>query len=154
LERDVEEGRFREDLYYRLNLVELKMPPLRDRVQDIPMFVDYFSRRFAARYSQPVWQPDPETLRRFCEHRWPGNVRQLSFVIEQSYVLECAPMLPGERVDDPRTANLPFTHLGRLRQAAVEQALKTTGGHKGRAAELLGIHPNTLTRLLAQFSDE
>ncbi len=154
LERDVEEGRFREDLYYRLNLVELEMPPLRDRVQDIPMFVDYFSRRFAAQYEQPVWQPDPEMLRRFCEHRWPGNVRQLSFVIEQSYVLECAPMLPGERANNPRTANLPFTHLGRLRQAAVQQALKTTGGHKGRAAELLGIHPNTLTRLLSQASDE
>jgi len=154
LEKDVEEGRFREDLYYRLNLVELQMPPLRDRVEDIPMFVDYFSRRFAAQYEQPVWQPDPETLRRFCEHRWPGNVRQLSFVIEQSYVLECAPILPGERIDDPRMANLPFTHLGRLRQAAVKQALKTTGGHKGRAAELLGIHPNTLTRLLAQGSEE
>ncbi len=154
LERDVEEGHFREDLYYRLNLVELRMPPLRERVQDIPMFVDYFSRRFAAQYSQPVWQPDPKTLRRFCEYRWPGNVRQLSFVIEQSYVLECLPTLPGERTKDLRTANLPFTHLGRLRQAAVAQALKTTGGHKGRAAELLGVHPNTLTRLLAQSSDE
>lgn len=154
LQRDVEEGRFREDLYYRLNLVELQMPPLRERVQDIPMFIDYFSRRYAAQYDRPVWQPDPETLRRFCEHRWPGNVRQLGFVIEQSYVLECTPILPGERGKDPRTANLPFTNLGRLRHAAVEQALRTTGGHKGRAAELLGIHPNTLTRLLAQFSDE
>ena len=154
LERDVEEGHFREDLYYRLNLVELRMPPLRERVQDIPMFVDYFSRRFAAQYSRPVWQPDPTTLRRFCEYRWPGNVRQLSFVIEQSYVLECLPTLPGERTKDLRTANLPFTNLGRLRRAAVAQAMKTTGGHKGRAAELLGVHPNTLTRLLAQFSDE
>jgi two-component system response regulator HydG len=154
LERDVEEGRFREDLFYRLNLVELQMPPLRDRIQDIPMFIDYFSRRFAAQYDQPVWQPDPVTLRRFCEHRWPGNVRQLSFVIEQGYVLECAPMLPGDRLDGRRTADLPFTDLGRLRQAAVQQALKTTGGHKGRAAELLGIHPNTLTRLLSQMSDD
>ena len=81
-------------------------------------------------------------------------MRQLGFVIEQSYVLECQPVLPGTLADDARVANLPFTHLGRLRQAAVEQALKTTGGHKGRAAELLGIHPNTLTRLLAQLSDQ
>jgi DNA-binding NtrC family response regulator len=154
LEQDVREGRFREDLYYRLNLVELQMPPLRERVEDIPQFVDYFSRRFAAQYDKPVWQPNPETLRRFCEYRWPGNIRQLSFVIEQSYVLECEPNLPGVRTDDPRNTSLPFTHLGRLRQAAVEQALKTTGGHKGRAAELLGIHPNTLTRLLAQLTDE
>ena len=154
LQRDVEEGRFREDLYYRLNLVELVMPPLRERVEDIPRFIDFFSRKYAAQYDQPVWQPDPETLRRFCEYRWPGNVRQLGFVIEQSYVLECQPVLPGTLADDARVANLPFTHLGRLRQAAVEQALKTTGGHKGRAAELLGIHPNTLTRLLAQLSDQ
>ncbi len=154
LERDVEEGRFREDLYYRLNLVELHMPPLRERVEDIPMFVDYFSRKFAARYEQPLWEPDAEILRRFCEYRWPGNVRQLSFVIEQSYVLQCEPVLPGAAPPSDRGVNLPFTDLGRLRHAAVEQALRTTSGHKGRAAVLLGVHPNTLTRLLAQMSDD
>ncbi len=154
LERDVEEGRFREDLYYRLNLVELNMPPLRKRIEDIPSFIDFFSRKFAARYDRPVWQPDAETLRRFCEYRWPGNVRQLSFVIEQSYVLECEPSLPGAVSSNDQTVNLPFTDLGRLRRAAVEQALQTTGGHKGRAAELLGVHPNTLTRLLSQISND
>lgn len=153
--RDVEEGRFREDLYYRLNLVELQMPALRDRVEDIPRFIEYFSRKFAARYSRPVWQPDPVTLRRFCEYRWPGNIRQLSFVIEQSYVLQCEPILPGSSpASDPRGAQLPFTNLGRLRKAAVEQALRITGGHKGQAAEMLGVHPNTLTRLLAQLDSE
>jgi len=154
LERDVAEGRFREDLYYRLNLVELRMPPLRERIEDIPMFVDYFSRKFATQYEQPLWQPNPETLRRFCEYRWPGNIRQLSFVIEQSYVLECEPSLPGTSANDARGVNLPFTDLGKLRRVAVEQALRTTAGHKGRAAKLLGVHPNTLTRILAQLSDK
>jgi DNA-binding NtrC family response regulator len=153
LERDVEDGRFREDLYYRLNLVELRMPALRERPEDIPSFVDYFSKKHAARYHQPVWEPNPETLRRFCEYRWPGNVRQLSYVIEQSYVLQCEPMLPGVPQKDERNLQLPFTNLGRLRQVAVEQALRTTCGHKGRAAELLGVHPNTLTRILAQLDD-
>ncbi len=153
--RDVEEGRFREDLYYRLNLVELQMPALRDRVEDIPMFIDYFSRKFAARYEQTVWKPDAETLRRFCEYRWPGNVRQLSFVIEQSYVLQYEPILPGTSPETaPRSTNLPFTNLGRLRRAAVEQALRITDGHKGQAAEMLGVHPNTLTRLLTQMDDD
>ncbi len=152
LERDVEEGRFREDLYYRLNLVELKMPPLRSRSKDIPQFIDFFSKKFAAVYKQPVWQPDVETLRRFCEYRWPGNVRQLSFVIEQSYVLQCEPSLPGDRTIEEKSVNLPFTDLGKLRRTAVEQALQTTGGHKGRAAKLLGVHPNTLTRLLSQLA--
>ncbi|TWU25734.1 sigma-54 interaction domain-containing protein [Bythopirellula polymerisocia] len=153
LERDVEEGRFREDLYYRLNLVELRMPPLRDRVEDIPHFIDFFSKKYAARYDQPVWVPSPETLRRFCEYRWPGNVRQLGFVIEQSYVLQCEPILPGVPETTGRNLNLPFTNLGRLREVAVEQALRTTSGHKGRAAELLGVHPNTLTRILAQLDE-
>ncbi len=153
--RDVEEGRFREDLYYRLNLVELEMPALRDRREDIPQFVEYFSRKFAARYDQPIWKPDAETLNRFCEYRWPGNVRQLSFVIEQSYVLQCEPRLPGSELSsDERSSSLPFTNLGRLRTAAVEQALRITNGHKGQAAEMLGVHPNTLTRLLANLDEE
>ena len=154
LERDVEEGRFREDLYYRLNMVELRMPPLRERVEDIPKFIDYFSQKFAIRYDQPRWYPNEQTMRQFCEYGWPGNIRQLSLVIEQSYVLQCEPVLPGRAERDSRLVNLPFTDLGRLRAAAVEQALRTTGGHKGRAAELLGVHPNTLTRLLSQLSEE
>ncbi len=154
LQRDVEEGRFREDLYYRLNMVELRMPPLRERKEDIPSFIEYFSDKFAAQYQQPRWKPDAETLGKFCDYRWPGNVRQLSLVIEQSYVLQCEPTLPGTDEKDPRSVNLPFTNLGRLRVVAVGQALRTTGGHKGRAAELLGVHPNTLTRLLSQISDD
>ncbi len=152
--RDVEEGRFREDLYYRLNLVELQMPALRDRLEDIPMFIDYFSRKFSAKYQQPLWKPDTKTVRQFCEYRWPGNIRQLSFVIEQSYVLQCEPRLPGTNpAREDRSTRLPFTNLNRLRAAAVEQALRITNGHKGQAAEMLGVHPNTLTRLLTQLDD-
>jgi DNA-binding NtrC family response regulator len=119
LEDEVADGRFREDLYFRLNLVELRMPPLRERAADIPRFVEYFSRKHAARYGRPVWQPNSEILRDFCEYRGP--------------------------------VDLPFTDLCRLRRAAVEQALRTAQGHKGRAARLLGIHPNTMTRLLSQL---
>jgi transcriptional regulator with PAS, ATPase and Fis domain len=151
LQEEVAEGRFREDLYYRLNMVELRMPPLRERTADIPRFVDYFSRKYAARYSQPVWQPSPETIRDFCEYRWPGNIRQLSYVIEQSYVLECEPSLPGSAQNRLGPVDLPFTDLCKLRRVAVEQALRTAQGHKGRAAKLLGVHPNTMTRLIGQL---
>jgi DNA-binding NtrC family response regulator len=153
LEAEVAEGRFREDLYYRLNLVELRMPPLRERTADIPLFIEYFSRKFATRYDRPVWQPSPDALREFCEYRWPGNIRQLSYVIEQSYVLECEPSLPGRTVAGLSNVDLPFTDLCKLRRAAVEQALRTAQGHKGRAARLLGVHPNTMTRLLGQLRD-
>jgi DNA-binding NtrC family response regulator len=155
LELEVAEGRFREDLYYRLNMVEFQVPPLRHRVDDIPQFVDYFSRKFAARYQRPLWTPTSEALRQFCEYGWPGNIRQLANVIEQAYVLDCEPRLPerpnGRRISE---AALPLMDLAKLRRIAVRQALRATQGHKGRAARLLGVHPNTMTRLLAQLQRE
>ena len=154
LERDLADGRFREDLFYRLNMVELKVPPLRDRVEDIPEFIEFFSRRFAQRYGRPLWKPDPAMLKRFCEFPWPGNVRQLSHVIEQSYVLDCAPNLPHVEPPVDVDTTLPFMDLTRLRFAAIQQALATTRGHKGRAARLLGVHANTLTRMLAQMEED
>ena len=155
LEREVEEGRFREDLYYRLNMVEFSVPPLRNRVDDIPHFVDFFSRKFSARYQRPLWKPSGDTLREFCDYRWPGNIRQLANVIEQAYVLDCEPRLPERLNIRPGTDTaLPFMDLGQLRRTAVRQALRATRGHKGRAARLLGVHPNTMTRLLAQIRDE
>lgn len=154
LEEEVAEGRFREDLYYRLNMVELRVPALRDRVEDIPEFIEFFSRQFAKRYNRPQWQPDADTLKRFCEFPWPGNVRQLSHIIEQSYVLDCVPLLPHAEPQQRSDSTLPFMDLNRLRNAAVSQALETTRGHKGRAAKLLGVHANTLTRLLAQMETE
>jgi DNA-binding NtrC family response regulator len=155
LEVEVAEGRFREDLYYRLNMVEFHVPPLRNRVDDIPSFVEFFSRKFAARYQRPLWQPNSETLREFCEYRWPGNIRQLANVIEQAYVLDCEPRLP-ERPNNRRVTEsaLPFMDLAQLRRVAVRQALRATQGHKSRAARLLGVHPNTMTRLLAQIRRE
>ena len=155
LEVEVAEGRFREDLYYRLNMVEFNVPALRNRVDDIPHFVQFFSRKFAARYERPLWQPNSETLRQFCEYRWPGNIRQLANVIEQAYVLDCEPRLP-EKSNTRRVSetSLPFMDLAKLRRVAVDQALRATQGHKSRAARLLGVHPNTMTRLLAQIRNE
>ncbi len=148
LEAEVGAGRFREDLFYRLNMVELRVPPLRQRIDDIPELIEFFSARFAAKYKRPVWRPDIETLRDFCEYDWPGNIRQLSHVIEQAFVLESAPMLPRAAANNRSSGALPYFNLARLRNEAVRQALAVTRGHKGRAAKLLGVHPNTLTRLV------
>ena len=155
LDAEVAGGRFREDLLYRLNMVELKVPPLRQRIDDLPELVEFFSARFAMKYSRPLWRPDPTTLRDFCEFDWPGNIRQLSHVIERSYVLESQPCLPtADSSASHADGSLPFFNLARLRGEAVRQALGATRGHKGRAAKLLGVHPNTLTRLLASDGDE
>ena len=154
LEEEVVEGRFREDLYFRLNMVQLQVPALRERPQDIPRFIDYFSNRFAEKYKLPVWRPSDEDLQSFCEFHWPGNIRQLSHVIEQGYVLDCSPSLPNSRSGGSCTTNLPFFNIDRLRNEAVKQALRATEGHKGKAAKLLGVHANTLTRMLAQLDED
>jgi DNA-binding NtrC family response regulator len=151
LEAEVAAGRFREDLYYRLNLVELVVPPLRERVTDIPDFIEFFSNRYAARYGRPVWRPDADLLRQFCEFSWPGNIRQLSHVIEQIYVLDALPDLFDAKPHQPAVATLATLNLDTLRREAVTRALGITHGRKGRAAQLLGVHANTLTRLLRQL---
>ena len=155
LEEEVEAGRFREDLYFRLNMVELRVPSLRERSQDIPTFMEFFSRQFAAKYDRPVWNPTPEEMAQFSQFAWPGNIRQLAHVIEQAYVLRCRPTLPTQIGEVPDSAaRLPFLNLTDLRKAAVRQALQATKGHKGKAAGLLGVHANTLTRMLAELEDE
>lgn len=154
LEDEVAEGRFREDLYYRLNMVELRVPSLRERTEDIPGFIEFFAARFAERYGRERWRPGPDRVREFCEYPWPGNLRQLSHTIEQGYVLDCEPELPSRCRSTSSEPALPFTDLARLRSVALRQALRTSGGHKGRAAKLLGVHPNTVTRLIAQEDED
>jgi len=154
LDAEVNAGRFRKDLYYRLNMVELNVPPLRKRLEDIPDLIDFFSNRFAEKYRRPVWRPTPDELRDFYEYAWPGNIRQLSHIIEQSYVLDLPPRVPSAKRLTEVKSRLPFLNLSRLREAAIRQALDATKGHKSRAARLLGVHPNTLTRLLAQLEGD
>ncbi len=154
LKAEVAAGRFREDLYFRLNMLELRLPPLRERLDELPAFVDFLSHKFARKYDRPEWRPDGQTLRRFAQYGWPGNLRELAHVIEQSYVLDCAPTLPTSDDEHETVGCLPFLNLARLRDEAVRQALERTGGHKGQAARLLGVHANTITRILRRISRE
>ena len=153
LEAEVAKGAFREDLFYRLNMIELKVPSLRERPEDIPSFIEFFSRKFAARYRLPVWEPSAEKLAEFCGFEWPGNVRQLEHAIEQAYVLQAEPVLPvRSRAGKPSATRLPCLDLVRLREQAIKEALEITRGHKANAAKLLGVHANTMTRLLREIS--
>jgi DNA-binding NtrC family response regulator len=168
LTADVQAGKFREDLFYRLNTIELAVPPLRARAADIPLFVDHFRRFFAAKFAVEPWAPDAATLARFMRYRWPGNVRQLAQVIERVYALDTPPLLPadadtlaGGSPAVPSAAlpaaletPLPVVNLDELRRLAVRQALAMTDGHKGKAAQLLGVHLNTMTRLVEEAMPE
>jgi len=155
LEQEVEKGGFREDLYYRLNMIELQVPPLRERPEDIPAFIDFFVQRFADRYHLSAWEPTEEQLAEFCSFEWPGNVRQLEHCIEQAYVLQEVPKLPvksAARVAG--SGRLPCLDLAKLRERAIREALDVTRGHKAKAAKLLGVHANTMTRLLKELEDK
>ena len=170
LEQEAEKGNFREDLYYRLNMIELTVPPLRERPDDIPEFIAFFAEQFAQRYRMPVWEPTQEELDAFCAFPWPGNVRQLGHVIEQAYVLQITPELPMQRRGQQAAAataggsaaaanaaadgRVPYLDLAKLRRQAIKQALEETRGHKSKAAKLLGVHANTLTRMLREDGDE
>jgi DNA-binding NtrC family response regulator len=155
LEAAVSRGEFREDLLYRLNTLEIEVPPLRDRIDDIPLFISHFSEQNAERLRLPPWQPDADTIRRLQRYHWPGNVRQLAQTVERRYVLGFIPGLPDEGSppllpsEAERTkSQLPVLNLEALRRLAVRQALEFTDGHKGQAAALLGVHLNTMTRLV------
>jgi DNA-binding NtrC family response regulator len=153
LETEVEKGTFREDLYYRLNMIELRVPPLRERTEDIASFIEFFSEKFAQRYRQPVWRPSSEALAEFCAYPWPGNVRQLEHVIEQAYVLQTEPTVPSKAgvMGAVGSGRLPCLDLAVLRERAIREALEVTRGHKAKAAKLVGVHANTMTRLLKEI---
>ena len=154
LEAEVEKGTFREDLYYRLNMIELRVPALRERAEDIPSYVEFFSQRFAERYRLPVWTPSADAIAEFCSFDWPGNVRQLEHVIEQAYVLQMEPKVPvkGSKAATATVpGRLPCLDLAKLREQAIREALQITRGHKAKAAKLLGVHANTMTRLLKEL---
>jgi two-component system response regulator PilR (NtrC family) len=168
LEQEVELGAFRSDLYYRLNVIEIRLPPLRQRPDDIPLLVDHFVRRFAAEQSKSITGLTPEASRVLCQYDFPGNVRELENIIEHAVT-----MTDGARID---VGNLP-----RLRQSApvgapsatpgtlpsegidldrvlsdyersiVERALAQCGGVRKRAAQLLGISFRSLRYRLTKL---
>jgi two-component system NtrC family response regulator/two-component system response regulator HydG len=160
LEQMVQEDEFREDLYYRLNVVTLSLPPLRDRRDDIPLLVRHFLEALCESAGRPKLSLDPELMRFLERHPWPGNVRQLRNCLESMVVLARNETLTMD--DLPATVddtNLPtsdleiptHTSLEELERAAVEQTLERCEGNRTHAAEELGISVRTLQRRLKEW---
>jgi two-component system response regulator HydG len=163
LRRLVAEGRFREDLYYRLNVIAVAIPPLRDRKDDIPLLVDHFLGRFRDKNHKPVTGPTRAALDALVEYDWPGNVRELENAVERAVVLTKSTVID---VDDlPREVRVGLTGasassggrsvtfeigtpLEEIERRVIHETLKHTRGDKRLAAQLLGIATRTIYRKL------
>jgi DNA-binding NtrC family response regulator len=154
LAQEVREGRFREDLYYRLNVVSLTVPPLRERKEDIPLLIDHFMRHFgAAGYAGKTLSPEAWQL--LMDYPWPGNVRELANTIERLLILTpgqvIAPEdLPADIRFDGGPARGP-TSLAEMERLHLTRVLKETGGKKMQAARLLGIDIKTLNKKIKDY---
>ncbi len=160
----VRAGRFREDLYYRLNVVPIRVPPLRERREDVGLLAEHFLRRESAKMGRAVTAVAPAALAALEAYDWPGNVRELRNVIERALVLSDGPLLelpeplapaattPAASGDDEDLGRAPMPELlRRYKHALVAEALARAGGNHREAAALLGIHRPSLTRMLREL---
>jgi two-component system response regulator PilR (NtrC family) len=161
LETLVKERRFREDLYYRLNVIPLRIPPLRERRDDIPLLAEHFLARFSREIGKDISAISVPVLERLKAHAWPGNVRELENVIERAVALEPTSTLLLDRL--PETLQGPGAastaseipsgfdldeHLRSLEEGYVRRALEQSRGDRAAAADLLGIKPRSLRYLI------
>jgi len=159
LKRNVEQGKFREDLFYRIRVVPLRLPPLRERREDIPLLVDHLVKKHALRLSRPPLQPDPDAMRALLDHGWPGNVRELEHALERALLLargeviglgDLPPELkPGQDGDHGEGG---YRHArDAWEKRYFQELLEEASGSVARAAELAGLHRSTLYEKLARI---
>jgi two-component system response regulator HydG len=159
---EVAAGRFREDLYYRLNVIAVVAPPLRARREDIPLLVDHFLGKYCAKNGRPRLQPTRGAIDRLADYAWPGNVRELENVIERAVVLARSDALTEADLPEhmsaaePTASQLNFevgTPLEEIELRVIRETLRRTRGDKSVAAQLLGISTRTIYRKLDGISE-
>lgn len=161
LEQEVEAGRFRRDLFYRLNVVPLLLPPLRSRPEDIPLLAAHFVAMAAEKYQRPNLELEPFLVDALQEYEWPGNVRELENLIERLVVLTSGPRLGLEFLPERMLRVLPDANaadettlegaVAALKRRLILRALQSEGGSKVAAAKRLGISRSYLHRLISEF---
>jgi two-component system response regulator PilR (NtrC family) len=169
LEQEVQAGRFREDLYYRLNVVKIHLPPLRERRGDIPLLIRHFLNEFAERYERTEVSIQPEALTRMRLYDWPGNVRELMNVLERALLMSTGPQITAGDLGEPLQAfdtddesgllPLPAEGLNLDERLAdiegkyLKQALERTSGNRTEAARLLGMNLRSIRYRLKKLQD-
>ena len=153
---------FREDLYYRLNVVPINIPPLRERKEDIPFLVSHFLKKYNRKREIPVTGTSPETMKLLIDHAWPGNVRELENAVERALIMEdgdtllprCFPWLIEKRQIKHSVENDKTYSLEELEKKHLQRVLGETGYHRGQAANLLGIDRKTLYKKINKYGLE
>jgi len=159
----VKDGRFREDLYYRLNVISIQLPALRERMDDIPLLADFFIQKYCRENEKPPLHLTPQALNAMMDYHWPGNVRELENVIERAVVL-CrgetitVDLLPENIWNKSRPymiadTNLPFKEkVDQYRRLLILDALQKSAGVQKEAARLLRIKPTTLNEMIKRYN--
>ena len=160
----LEQGTFREDLYYRLNVLPINIPPLRDRKEDIPFLANHFIRKFKKDLGSPIESISEGAMERLLAYHWPGNVRELENVIERSMVLASGKVLEAADIKldlAPKTRAAAVDSflpegmtLDQFEQSIIKEALQRANGNKSQAARLLGLTRNALRYRLSQMGIE
>ena len=161
LEKLIKEGKFREDLYFRLNVVSIKLPPLRERLEDIPLLIDAFLREFSQIHNKKVSIISPEARKILYKYPWPGNVRELKNCIESMVVVSMKDTIDTEDIPDhilqrsSETSTAPSLVAGITIEEAERELIKSTlatvDGNREEAAKMLGIGERTLYRKLDRY---
>jgi two-component system response regulator HydG len=156
LEKMVEEGTFREDLYFRLNVFPIHLPPLRERKIEIDLLVPHFIKKYSQQFGKQVKTADKNFMRKLKEYDFPGNVRELENIIERSVILAA-----GEKLDESllpplnkKKENKVVLNIKENEKNLIIEALKKTGGNKSKAAEVLGMSRRTLHNKIKEFNLE
>jgi two-component system response regulator AtoC len=158
----VEEGKFRDELYYRLNVLELFIPPLRKRRDDIPPLSGYFLDKFAKEFKKNVECISKEVISTFMSYDFPGNVRELEHIIERAVIVadgntiefKHLPRRFHKAVSPPLDATKKFMTLAEMQKKYILEVLEATGGNKSKTTELLGISRAALWRKLKQYKED
>jgi DNA-binding NtrC family response regulator len=158
LKRMVDDNEFRADLFYRINVITLEIPPLRQRMEDIVPLANHFVRRLAEFYDEPVKTLSPRTQEFLLKYHWPGNVREIANAIERAYVLTQSTViepavLPAEILmsDYALRPDSALPTLDAAEQKLITEALRVTSGKKAAAARILGIDRRRLNRIIERL---
>jgi transcriptional regulator with PAS, ATPase and Fis domain len=162
LERLMKDNMFRHDLYYRLNTVTIPVPPLRERKEDIPLFIEFFLRKFSQENNMPTPKTSPAIVNALCQYDWPGNVRQLMNVIQRAVIFaeegeinlaHLPPDLTGSIFDLPSLKKLGKLNdlIGKYEKGLIVEALKKTNWNQTEASNILDIPISTMTRKIQKY---